>query len=64
MSANQLAANNQAVGITISGGYLRYHDSDEAILTGLNIEMPSGAWTCILGRSGCGKSSLLRYLAN
>lgn len=64
MSANRLAANNQAVGITISGGYLRYHDSDDAILTGLSIEMPSGAWTCILGRSGCGKSSLLRYLAN
>ena len=26
--------------------------------------IPAGLWTCILGRSGCGKSSLLRQLAN
>ncbi|MDO6563764.1 ABC transporter ATP-binding protein [Amphritea sp. 1_MG-2023] len=66
MSANPAAPVSQssAIRIAISDGYLRYHDSQAATLTGLNIEVPAGAWTCILGRSGCGKSSLLRYLAN
>lgn len=59
-----IAASHRAVSINISDGYLRYNDSVEATLAGLNIEMPKGAWTCILGRSGCGKSSLLRYLAH
>jgi putative hydroxymethylpyrimidine transport system ATP-binding protein len=30
----------------------------------LNIEFKQGEWTCILGASGVGKSSLLRLLAN
>jgi putative hydroxymethylpyrimidine transport system ATP-binding protein len=66
MSFNRqpIPAQNHPVGINISGGYLRYHNSDEVTLAGLNIQIPAGAWTCILGRSGCGKSSLLRYLAN
>jgi len=66
MSANTLAisANKNAVSIDISGGYLRYHDSTEVTVAGLDMHIPAGQWTCILGRSGCGKSSLLRYLAN
>jgi len=43
---------------------LRYNDSNEPILNALNMDIPASKWTCILGRSGCGKSSLLRYLAN
>lgn len=49
--------------IDIRAGYLRYLDSDKATLDGLNMQLPIGQWTCILGRSGCGKTSLLRYLA-
>ncbi|WP_238377129.1 ABC transporter ATP-binding protein [Neptunomonas antarctica] len=66
MSVNRqpVPALKSAVSIDIAGGYLRYHDSAEATIAGLNIRIPAGAWTCILGRSGCGKSSLLRYLAN
>jgi putative hydroxymethylpyrimidine transport system ATP-binding protein len=59
-----LSGQNNAVSIDIVNGYLRYHDSAEVTLAGLNIHIPARAWTCILGRSGCGKSSLLRYLAN
>ncbi|WIX34710.1 ABC transporter ATP-binding protein [Salinicola sp. JS01] len=29
----------------------------------LAVEFDAGSWTCLLGRSGCGKSSLLRMIA-
>jgi putative hydroxymethylpyrimidine transport system ATP-binding protein len=60
----RLSNQNDAISIDIVDGYLRYNDSTEVTLAGLNIHIPAKAWTCILGRSGCGKSSLLRYLAN
>ncbi|MEZ8104512.1 ABC transporter ATP-binding protein [Vibrio cortegadensis] len=49
--------------LDIISGYLRYQDSEQPIISRLNMRMPIKQWTCILGRSGCGKSSLLRYLA-
>ena len=52
------------ISIHINDAYLRYLDSEQAIFKNLNIEIKAGVWTCILGRSGCGKSSILRYLAN
>jgi len=53
-----------AVSIGITGGNLHYHNCLEATIAGLDMYIPAGLWTCILGRSGCGKSSLLRQLAN
>jgi ABC-type nitrate/sulfonate/bicarbonate transport system ATPase subunit len=32
-------------------------------LTGLDLELTGGSFTCLLGPSGIGKSSLLRLLA-
>lgn len=66
MSVNTLPllAKKSTFGLNISGASLRYHDSTETILAGLSMRIPAGEWTCVLGRSGCGKSSLLRYLAN
>ncbi|WP_293137908.1 ATP-binding cassette domain-containing protein [Moritella sp.] len=55
--------NSLAVNMTITNGYLRYNDSIDPVLSNLNMTMPAGQWTCILGRSGCGKTSMLRYLA-
>ncbi len=51
------------VNILIKNGYLRYNDNIEPVLSKLNMTIPARQWTCILGRSGCGKTSLLRYLA-
>jgi putative hydroxymethylpyrimidine transport system ATP-binding protein len=51
------------VSIAITNGYLRYKNRLEPVLNTLNMTMPARQWTCILGRSGCGKTSLLRYLA-
>jgi len=56
MSAN-------AITITIANGFLRYVDSNAPILENVNMTIPTAQWTCILGQSGCGKTSLLRYLA-
>ncbi|GLS92346.1 hydrogenase expression protein [Psychromonas marina] len=53
----------QKVGISICNASLQYQDSNQAIIEHFNLRMPLGKWTAILGKSGCGKTSLLRYLA-
>ena len=50
--------------ITIEQGALQYQQGTQSVLSGLNMVIPAQSWTCILGRSGCGKTTLLRYLAN
>ncbi len=37
--------------------------SQYLVFDGLNLTLPAGRWTCILGQSGVGKSSLLKLLA-
>nr|WP_041766456.1 ABC transporter ATP-binding protein [Psychromonas ingrahamii] len=63
VSTRPLSVKSPALQIDISAGYLRYTGSKAATLQGINMRFPAGQWTCILGRSGCGKTSLLRYLA-
>lgn len=64
ISAPATAATAQeAMSIEINSGYLSYKDNDEPVLKDLDMVIPAKQWTCILGRSGCGKTSLLRYLA-
>ncbi|MCE7567500.1 ABC transporter ATP-binding protein [Aliivibrio fischeri] len=53
---------NNGIGVIISNGTLRYTDSHSPIISGLKMTIPKGKWTAILGRSGCGKTSILRYL--
>lgn len=47
----------------IQSASLRFQGASEAVYTGLQLELQTGGWTCLLGHSGCGKSSLLRQLA-
>ena len=65
MSANlaTFSVPKSSIKITITQGYLRYLDSTTPTLNHLNMIIPAGQWTCVLGRSGCGKTSFLRYLA-
>ena len=65
-SVSKQAVSNEinAPSIDIKDASLRYHHSEQYVLSSLNMHFPAAQWTCILGRSGCGKSSLLRYLAN
>ncbi len=50
--------------IRIQAGCLGYLQEDRYVLRGLNMTFPAGSWSCVLGKSGCGKTTLLRYLAN
>ncbi|CAH0527982.1 Aliphatic sulfonates import ATP-binding protein SsuB [Allocatenococcus thiocycli] len=52
-----------AIGIQFSQVNLQYNDSQAPTLAGVNITIPAGQWTVLLGRSGCGKTTILRYLA-
>ncbi|MFA0114120.1 ABC transporter ATP-binding protein [Vibrio sp. 10N.261.46.E11] len=51
------------VGVQLSNASLRYNDSEYATLSGLSLSLNAGKWTVLLGRSGCGKTTVLRYLA-
>ncbi|MEZ9479792.1 ABC transporter ATP-binding protein [Vibrio splendidus] len=51
------------VGVQLSNASLRYNDSELATLSGLSLNLNAGKWTVLLGRSGCGKTTVLRYLA-
>ncbi|MEZ8052441.1 ABC transporter ATP-binding protein [Vibrio atlanticus] len=51
------------VGVQLSNASLRYNDSEHATLSGLSLSLKAGKWTVLLGRSGCGKTTVLRYLA-
>ncbi|RJX66229.1 ABC transporter ATP-binding protein [Vibrio sinensis] len=52
------------LGIEIVNARLQYRDSADAVLDDFTMSIPAGKWSCILGRSGCGKTTLLRYLAD
>ena len=52
---------SSAVGVTLSGARLAY--GGEVLFAGLDLKLDAGTWTCLLGRSGVGKSSLLRLIA-
>lgn len=47
--------------IRVTGASLHYHG--HAVFEDLDAEFAAGSWTCVLGPSGTGKSSLLRVIA-
>lgn len=53
----------KAIGIQIYDASLRYNDSQIPTLAEIDMTIPAGQWTVLLGRSGCGKTTILRYLA-
>lgn len=46
--------------ITISGLTKSFGTKD--VLRGMNLDIPNGKTTCIIGKSGCGKSVLLKHI--
>ena len=63
LNNTSLGAVNNALGLLITNGSLQYNDSEQAIIAQLNLTIAAGKWTAILGKSGCGKTSILRLLA-
>jgi iron(III) transport system ATP-binding protein len=49
-----------AASLSVAG--LRKAFGDSAVLTGLDLAVPTGSLTAVLGPSGCGKTTLLRLL--
>ena len=49
-----------SVGLQLSGSF---YLEDQALFSNLPFELAPGQWTCLLGSSGIGKSTLLRLLA-
>lgn len=49
--------------ITVNGLSFRYADSDQLILQDANMRVREGDFVCLLGQSGCGKSTFLRLMA-
>ncbi|WP_261875624.1 ABC transporter ATP-binding protein [Vibrio rarus] len=50
-------------GIVIESGYLQFSDATSPLFKQLNLCFAKGSWSTVLGKSGCGKTSLLRLLA-
>lgn len=51
----------RAPGVHLRGARLHYDGA--CLFDDLTLDLPPGSWTCLLGPSGVGKSSLLRLLA-
>lgn len=49
--------------ITVNGLSFRYADSDQLTLQDVNMRVREGDFVCLLGQSGCGKSTFLRLMA-
>ncbi|WP_206605641.1 ATP-binding cassette domain-containing protein [Pelagibaculum spongiae] len=52
-----------AVGLQLVGLGLKFNPEQPAVFENLNITFPAAKWSCLLGASGCGKTSLLRWIA-
>lgn len=53
----------QGIGIELSHLSLQYKDALQPIIGKLDMSLHKGKWTALLGKSGCGKTTVLRYLA-
>ena len=58
-SANLLQLQGQ---LHLHGVQVRYPDAPEPVLRSLNLMIPKGKYTAIIGASGCGKTTLMRCL--
>ena len=51
----------EAPSVFLRGAAVRF--DGRPVFEGLDLDLPAGRWTCLLGESGVGKSSLLRLIA-
>ncbi|WP_157097616.1 ABC transporter ATP-binding protein [Photobacterium sp. J15] len=63
MNTNQQALTEPGVSVRLKNVSLAFNDAEQELFSQLNLSLPSNQWTCLLGKSGCGKTTLLRFLA-
>lgn len=64
MNFNDLSQNAVSdAHLTVSELSLSYHPSSKTVLDQISFELPQGQIACLVGQSGCGKTSLLRCIA-
>lgn len=56
-----LPASVPSPGVRLRGIGVRY--GGDSVLASLNMDLPGGRWTCLLGASGSGKTTLVRRIA-
>ncbi|MEN1762245.1 ABC transporter ATP-binding protein [Anoxynatronum sibiricum] len=49
--------------LDVSVNHLKFHYAKDLILNDINMNVKAGSFICLLGQSGCGKSTFLRLLA-
>ncbi len=62
ISGGKTVVNSLSGGIDIQNLTFRYEENDRNILDGINIKIHSGQYVAIVGKTGCGKSTLVRLL--
>ena len=61
MDTKRNSFNVNVCGLEISQAHMKY--KDKTIFEDLSLSLPGGQWSCLLGTSGVGKSTLLRMIA-
>jgi putative hydroxymethylpyrimidine transport system ATP-binding protein len=59
-----MSSHSSSLQIEIAHLTLRYRRASNPVIEGLNLTFPAEQWTSLLGKSGCGKTTLLRHLAS
>ncbi|GAB6263990.1 ABC transporter ATP-binding protein [Photobacterium sp. R1] len=60
---NHMTDRQAGLGVQLNNIRLHYPDQEMPLFRQLNLSLIPGQWHCILGQSGCGKTTLLRLLA-
>lgn len=61
-SEDKLAVDRLMGGVEISNVSFRYSESTPYVLSGLNLKIKPGEYVAIVGKTGCGKSTIIRLL--
>ena len=57
-----MSPENQSISISVKADRLAFGNT--LLFENIEFDLPAGAWTCLLGPSGVGKTTLLRLIAN
>ncbi|MCL2080041.1 MAG: ATP-binding cassette domain-containing protein [Oscillospiraceae bacterium] len=62
ISGNKTIVTSLSGGVEVQNLTFRYEESDRNVLDGINIKIRPGQYVALVGKTGCGKSTLVRLL--